>query len=240
MAKDPAFLFYPNDWLGGTMGMTLEEKGAYIELLILQFNRGHMTKHMIAQTVGQLFGQIKDKFLVDADGKYYNERLEEEQNKRRNYTQSRTNNRTGANQYTKKDEKKVGHMTSHMENENENENIDRNTSENKNENLDITEIEFEKFWNEYDYKVGKNIAYKKYSKLSKSDRESCRAYLTEYVGRTFKNGNYPSRKHPSTFLNNKSWLDELPNIKNAKGKSNIEIGEELASRIAKRNAPNVN
>ena len=27
MAKDPAFLFYPGDWLGGTMGMTLEEKG---------------------------------------------------------------------------------------------------------------------------------------------------------------------------------------------------------------------
>lgn len=24
MAKDPAFLFYPNDWLGGTMGMTFD------------------------------------------------------------------------------------------------------------------------------------------------------------------------------------------------------------------------
>jgi len=38
MAKDPAFLFYPNDYIGGTMGMTFEEKGAYIELLMLQFN----------------------------------------------------------------------------------------------------------------------------------------------------------------------------------------------------------
>ena len=25
MAKDPAFLFYPNDWLGGTIGMSFEE-----------------------------------------------------------------------------------------------------------------------------------------------------------------------------------------------------------------------
>jgi uncharacterized protein YdaU (DUF1376 family) len=47
MAKDPAFLFYPNDYIGGTMGMTFEEKGAYIELLMLQFNRGHMDGHMI-------------------------------------------------------------------------------------------------------------------------------------------------------------------------------------------------
>jgi hypothetical protein len=47
MSKDPAFLFYPNDYIGGTMGMTFEEKGAYMELLMLQFNRGHMTTHMI-------------------------------------------------------------------------------------------------------------------------------------------------------------------------------------------------
>jgi hypothetical protein len=57
--KDPAFLFYPNDWIGGTMGMTFEEKGAYMELLMMQFNRGHMTSHMIAQTVGQLWVKPK-------------------------------------------------------------------------------------------------------------------------------------------------------------------------------------
>jgi len=72
MAKDPAFLFYPNDWIGGTMGMTFEEKGAYMELLMMQFNRGHMTTHMIGQTVGQLWVNIKDKFVQDKDGKWYN------------------------------------------------------------------------------------------------------------------------------------------------------------------------
>lgn len=118
MAKDPAFLFYPNDWLGGTMGMTFEEKGAYMELLMLQFNRGHMTEHMIGQAIGQLFGQIKDKFLVDKDGLYYNERLEIEKEKRKSYTASRSNNRNGINQYSKKS----GHMSSHMGNVNENRN----------------------------------------------------------------------------------------------------------------------
>lgn len=113
MGKDPAFLFYPGDWLGGTMGMTFEEKGAYMELLMLQFNRGHMTKDMIGHTVGQLWGQIQDKFIQDDKGLWFNERLDEEKLKRQNYTLSRKNNKTGNNQHTKE----KGHMTSHMENE---------------------------------------------------------------------------------------------------------------------------
>ena len=124
MAKDPAFLFYPNDWLGGTLGMTLEQKGAYMELLMLQFNRGHMTEDMIAQVLGQeggrIFGQIRNKFQVDENGNYFNARLEEEQIKRKSFVESRLNNKTGKNQYTKKEPHMLGHLTSHMENENEN------------------------------------------------------------------------------------------------------------------------
>lgn len=127
MAKDPAFLFYPNDWLGGTLGMTLEQKGAYIELLMLQFNRGHMTKDMIGHVLGQeggrIFGQIKNKFQIDENGNYFNARLEEEQNKRKSFVISRKNNKEGKNQYTKKEGHMRGQMTSHMENENENRNI---------------------------------------------------------------------------------------------------------------------
>lgn len=114
MAKDPAFLFYPNDWLGGTLGMTFEEKGAYMELLMLQFNRGHMTKDMIGQTVGHLWVKLEDKFRMDEDGLWYNERLELEKEKRKRFVSSRVNNKKGKNQYSHMN----GHMTSHMENEN--------------------------------------------------------------------------------------------------------------------------
>ena len=51
MARDHAFLFYPNDYIGGTMGMTLVEKVAYIELLMFQFNRGDMTNDVIDQVI---------------------------------------------------------------------------------------------------------------------------------------------------------------------------------------------
>lgn len=101
MTKDPAFLFYPGDWLGGTLGMTLEEKGAYLELLICQFNSGHMTSHMVGRMVGQVFGQIQEKFKKDENGLWYNERLDKEIEKRKSFISSRLNNLKGINQYTK-------------------------------------------------------------------------------------------------------------------------------------------
>jgi uncharacterized protein YdaU (DUF1376 family) len=129
MSKDPAFLFYPNDYIGGTMGMTFEEKGAYMELLMLQFNRGHMTTHMIGQTVGQIWVKIQDKFVKDADGLWYNERLDMEKERRKTFTESRRNNVSGKNQHTKNKEKEIGHMTTHMTGHMENVNINVNTKD---------------------------------------------------------------------------------------------------------------
>lgn len=157
MAKDPAFLFYPNDWIGGTMGMNFEEKGAYMELLMLQFNRGHMTTHMIGQTVGQIWDKIKDKFIQDENGLWFNQRLEFEKNKRKAFADSRRNNISGKNQYSNVGHKKghinghkVGHMTSHMighmengnvnENINEKESIKQAISKNKIEMPEISEM----------------------------------------------------------------------------------------------------
>jgi uncharacterized protein YdaU (DUF1376 family) len=134
MGKDPAFLFYPGDWLGGTVGMTFEEKGAYMELLMAQFTRGHMTEHMIGRMVGHHWDILKDKFVQDKDGLWFNQRLEDEKEKRKNFVNSRKNNIKGENQHTKstkKDAHMNGHMTSHMENRNRNEDSNVNKNESK-------------------------------------------------------------------------------------------------------------
>ncbi len=114
MAKDPAFLFYPSDWQGGTTGMSFEEKGAYMDVLMMQFNRGHMTEHMISHVIGQLWVNIKCKFIQDEAGLWFNQRLELEKDKRKSFVNSRVNNKNGKNQYQKKE----GHMTTHMVNGN--------------------------------------------------------------------------------------------------------------------------
>ena len=193
MAKDPAFLFYPNDYIGGTMGMTFEEKGAYIELLMLQFNRGHMTSHMIGQIVGQLWESIKCKFIQDQDGLWYNARLDLEKERRCAFSQSRRNNIKGNNQHT------IGHMTSHMEDVNVNVNKDIN-------------IDFEYYWNEYDKKIGDKKKLKsKWDKLSDQERQDAMNYIDLYK---ISVPDKQFRKNPETFLNNKSWNDEIINRTN--------------------------
>ena len=215
--KDPAFLFYPGDWLGGTMGMTFEEKGAYMELLILQFNRGHMTKHMIAQTIGQLWVNLEDKFEVDSEGKYFNARLDIEKQRRKDFVKSRVNNILGTNQYTKKKKKKSGHMSSHMENEDKDEN----------EDINKTEIypTFDDFWDEYDKKVGKKPKVKKeWDKLNYDTKNLIMEYIP-YYKQAQPNKKY--RKNPETFLNNESWNDEIITDENRNNNNGKPIGNDF-------------
>lgn len=115
MAKDPAFLFYPGDWQGGTMYLTPEQKGLYIDLLILQFNVGKFTLAQAKQVLSICFTvawpMLELKFKTDGDY-YWNERLQEEVEKRKRFTASRKENAKGL--------KKKKHMLQHMEDENEN------------------------------------------------------------------------------------------------------------------------
>jgi uncharacterized protein YdaU (DUF1376 family) len=115
MAKDPAFLFYPGDYISGTMYLDFECKGAYMDLLMLQFQKDHMTLHMIKHVLGHKFDHIwpliSDKFREE-NGKFWNERLKVEKDKRIKFTESRRSNRNN--------KKEENHMINHMENENEN------------------------------------------------------------------------------------------------------------------------
>jgi uncharacterized protein YdaU (DUF1376 family) len=196
MAKDPAFLFYPNDWIGGTMGMTFEEKGAYMELLMMQFNRGHMTSHMIGQVIGQLWVNIQDKFTQDENGLWYNQRLEEEKNKRQKFTESRRNNISGSNQHTKKSNKKrghkTGHMTSHMEDVNENEDesiivVYPFDSENFKKWWSIWK-EYKKKEHRFNYKtkISEQAALKKLSHLSGGNELKAAAIIEQSISEGWK------------------------------------------------------
>lgn len=80
MAKDPRFNFYPDNWSGGTKRMTFEQKGAYMELLLLNFyclsdglpgfteeEAAKALAHAAAYT--ELWNFLMPKFKTD--GKFY-------------------------------------------------------------------------------------------------------------------------------------------------------------------------
>lgn len=86
--KDPRFNFYPDNFEGGTDGFTLEQDGAYLRLLILQFRRGTFTEEQAldklsmhcrgnAVAYAALWKFLMPKFIPDNfDGvNYYNDRL---------------------------------------------------------------------------------------------------------------------------------------------------------------------
>lgn len=83
MAKDPAFLFYSNDFLAGVQDLTFEERGQYITLLCVLHQKGRINDKTIKLCVGNAAADVLAKFRQDSAGLWYNERLEEEIEKRR-------------------------------------------------------------------------------------------------------------------------------------------------------------
>ena len=84
--KDPAFLLYSADWLIGASNLTMEERGQYITLLCMQHQKGHLSEREIGLYLGLPWVscsiELREKFTLDNQGCFYNERLEGEVNKR--------------------------------------------------------------------------------------------------------------------------------------------------------------
>lgn len=89
MAKDPAFLFYSQDFLVGTMAMPFDERGRYITLLCYIHQNGHISEETIRLLVGSFSDILRLKFLQDENGMFYNPRLEIEVEKRGKFMESR-------------------------------------------------------------------------------------------------------------------------------------------------------
>ena len=123
MAKDPAFLFYPGDWQGGTSTMSRFIKGCYMDLLIAQFNSGPLSLEEIKTVLGSDFGPswptLQKKFK-QASGLFFNERLEVEKTKRAEYSKSRRENRKGKTHVLDMNNISASHV-SHMDIVNKNE-----------------------------------------------------------------------------------------------------------------------
>jgi uncharacterized protein YdaU (DUF1376 family) len=123
MAKDPAILFYTSDFISGTITMTDEQRGQYILLLCLQHQKGFLTEKDMLKICNSYDEDIWCKFVND-NGKYYNQRLKDEAEKRQKYSESRRDNRKKKETKPKNTKNTSKTYVKHMENENENINKD--------------------------------------------------------------------------------------------------------------------
>ena len=90
--KDPAFLFYTQDFYVGTAFLTHAQVGKYIRLICAQHQHGRLTEEKITHICGDLDRNVLDKFQKDEEGNYYNVRLEAEIEKRKKFSDSRRGN----------------------------------------------------------------------------------------------------------------------------------------------------
>ena len=82
--KNPAVLFYTSDFITGTLFMSNEEVGAYIRLLCMQHQKGHLSIEEIKQICrnDNILDPILIHFKKDDKGCYFNERMDIEKEKR--------------------------------------------------------------------------------------------------------------------------------------------------------------
>jgi hypothetical protein len=91
---------------------------------------------------------------------------------------------------------------------------------------------FEDFWETYDKKRGdREKVRKKWDKLKQSEKEATMAYIPEYIKAQPEK---QFRKDPSTFLNNKSWNDEIITRNNPQSNQQPASTAGSVSRIYQR------
>jgi len=153
MAKDPAFLFYPSDFLTGTMFMTNEQIGIYIRLLCSQHQHGGIIdKDSFNALVGSNL-LIKNKFIETETG-FYNERLTIEMDKRNKKSNNMSD--TAKEVWKKRKEQKQNNCTKNDYNSNTNvlkndtnviQTVNRNEDINLTKDISIIEQYFKDFEN---------------------------------------------------------------------------------------------
>ena len=227
--KDPAFLFYPGDFLVGVSDLTMEERGQYITLLCIQHAKGRLTEKNIQLSVGTVSPDVLAKFEKDEDGCYYNSRLEFEIVRRERFIASKVENGSkggrpkktteNPNETQTKPNKNLNETYSFnlakanqnlVENENINENININKDVNVDRNDHITSL-FNKFWERYPKKIAKEYAFKCFTKIVNIENifnDILASVENHRRWRGWSDARYIP--HPSTFLNQRRWEDELP------------------------------
>lgn len=128
MAKDPAFLFYPGDYLRDTQNLSEKSQVAYDRIMCEHMRNICISKQQLKFFTKKLNEEELEELmfmLIEVEGGYQIEWVAESISKRKDYSDSRRKNRTSKKEKESKDmlnisSSYVQHMENEIENENEN------------------------------------------------------------------------------------------------------------------------
>lgn len=139
MAQDPAFLFYPGDYLRDTQLLSLESTAIYMQIACYHMKNICLTQGKLNLFIKSLSEEDKIGLIEvlhkNEDQTYQIKWVTDSIEKRRKYSESRRNNRKKKENNSFKKDKHISNISKtyvhHMENENENENVIKKEIENK-------------------------------------------------------------------------------------------------------------
>ena len=134
--KDPAFLFYSSDFLIDTLLWGDIEVGRWIKLMCFLHQKGHLSYTQVLDIIKDEKSIIFTKLKTDEKGLYYNERLDYEIKRRKNYSESRRKNRKNISKTY------VEHMGNEIVIENVNEYIIKNNYSNDLKDIIISWLDY--------------------------------------------------------------------------------------------------
>lgn len=203
MAKDPAFLFYSQDFFTGVADLTFEDRGKFISILCLMHQKGRLKEETIRFLVGSVSVSLKSKFLVDENGFWYNQRLEFEIAARVNFVNSRKINGLKGGRPKASGKPKHNLMEDEDVNEIEDENVLENTSKNTQRKKEFLTNQI---WKEQ-FCAGKNIQMTALEKLQAEfivdadlkgqHVDSYKRYFTNWFNLKHNGTHQPNSKRPS-------------------------------------------
>lgn len=252
-SKDPAVLLYVDTWLTSTASMSADCRGWYINLLCHNHDKGELPNDI--EELGLLanvrfsdferfnnvwVSELKKKFVEKENGMLSNPKLETIMQTRQRFIEKRSMaGKIGVlvktTKLITKDADEIDFIKSKIE-QFESVLPDRDElkqmikqvlklyrNEDKTENKD--RIGFEEFWIAYDKKVGKkDKVKKKWDLLSIEEQEAIMVHIPRYKS---SQPDKQYRKNPETYLNNKSWEDEI--ITTPSNNNGFSVGQKVQS-----------
>jgi uncharacterized protein YdaU (DUF1376 family) len=234
MSKDPAVLFYTSDFIAGTQFFSDEQCGQYIRLLCQQHQLGHIPNEHMLNICKTYDSPVWQKFVKDANGGWYNERMELEKEKRIKYCASRRSNKMKEYEHEHMSEHMSEQVSRHMDNGNENENVIENTTLLKSINkivkksnmTNVLNNKFEEVWNKYPKKLGRKEAERHFNATVLTDQDFVNIHvaLENYLKTKEVLGGFI--KHGSTWFN--QWKDYINYVE---PKTQKELDDECTRRL---------
>lgn len=214
--KHPAFSFYPDNFLGGTLLMTNEQVGIYIRALCTQALNGPLTDEQL-ESASEGHAEVKAKFIKNEKNLWYNERLEFEKNRSEAFSKSQTEriNKRWNKEYPgiKKTYPGITPVSKTYPGNTLSPVIPSVSLRKEKKEEERKETPFDLFWNLYPKKQGHEEARLAWARIPDQIQtlekiKLTLAWQTESPDWTKEQGSFiPS---PANYLSGKRWLDEKP------------------------------